>query len=139
MTTYKKARIYITTPDCRDHIRETHIDAKRNIHDIRASPITRVIQMLEAHGYTPYKMLMDEENGGTIPRKETEYCDSVDTVPGFWNSNRDWLQFMADCQADWSWVKPLFLTEDEWLELWEMLYSGRLIMMVFQENGVAHG
>lgn len=61
-----------------------------------------------------------------------------DNMPGWWNLNQDWIEFVCDVETDWSWVKPLFLRDDEWNKMFVLLTRGDLIMQVrykVEENG----
>lgn len=56
----------------------------------------------------------------------------VDTVPGWWNLNQDWLEILGvRMDIEWGYSLPLVFTEAERAKLLQLLQKGHLLMIVF--------
>lgn len=54
----------------------------------------------------------------------------VDTIPGWYNLNQDWLEFEDVVETHWGTCKILSLSQGDWEKLQSLLEEGRLLMMV---------
>jgi hypothetical protein len=56
---------------------------------------------------------------------------TVDTCPGWWNLNQDWLEILnIDMNIEWADSSPTFFSTEEKDYLYKLLTDGKLLMMV---------
>lgn len=100
--------------------------------------ICRVIEILATHGYSEWQVLVSADGNGVEERKPTEYTMMVDSVPGSFCLDQDWLCFDSPAETSWGWVRPTILSDSEWQEFWNLIKAGKLVCQVFYDGFIPH-
>ena len=122
MAEYKRAQFHVCIPGMPDR--------KKLMQNLS---IKRIVKWLTNHDYKCWPIL-PAEDGSIIPMADKEYTFCMDSVPGFFRLDQDWLTFDSPAESDYGWVRPNILSNEEWTEFFHMVEHGYIIVMVFHQE-----